>query len=97
MLKLVINTITITAEICLIFVLFLLINWCFSKLYQQIIKLSFLKKFKDNATTIRRNVRRFTLLLSILLSLIIIVFNLVLIFNGNAPLDYSLRILRKIP
>ena len=97
MLRLVINIATIAIEICLIFILFLLINWCFNKLYQQIIKLSFLKKFKDNATIIRRNIRRFTLLLGVILSAIIIAFNLTLIFNGNDPLDYSLRILRKIP
>jgi len=97
MLGLIINIITIAAEICLVFILFLFINWCFGKLYRQILKLSFLKQFQDNAAIIRRNVSRFTLLLSIIASAIIIVFNYLLISNGKNALDYSLQIIRKIP
>ena len=97
MTNLTINIITIVAEVVLVCIFFFLINWCFGKLDRQIFKIPVLEKFKNNASVIRRNVRHFLWLSTIIISLVIIGINGFLVYRGENVRDYSLQIIRQIP
>ena len=93
-----INIITIIAEVSLVYIFFFLVDWCFGRLYKQIfIKFPVLKKSQANASIIRRNLRVFLWLVSLLLSLGIIGVNGFLIYRGENVRDYSLELINKIP
>lgn len=94
----IINVITIIAEIILIIILFFLLNWIFKKLCKNILlKIPFLKNNESNVTVFRRNFRTLSILLACLSSLIIIGINGFLIYRGENVKDYSLELIRQIP
>ena len=93
-----INILTILAEVSLVFVFLFLVDWCFGRLYKQILrKVSLLKNKKTNALIIRRNIRGFLFILSLFLSLVIISVNGFLIYRGENVRDYSFKLIRQIP
>lgn len=93
-----INIVAIVAEVSLVFIFFFLVDWCFGRLYQQIFtKIPLLKKSQNSYSTIRRNVRGFLFLISLILSLGIIGINGFLIYRGENVRDYSLKLIRQIP
>lgn len=89
--------ITIVAEVVLVFIFFFLCDWCFRKLYRQILKISFLEQFNNKALAIRRQVRSFIFLLGFIISMAIIAINVDLIYRGENVLDYSLQIISQLP
>ena len=96
MTNLTINIITIVAEVVLVFIFFFLVNWCFNQLYRQIFKISVLENFHNKALVVRRNVRGFLLLSSLVLSWVIVVINGFLVYQGKNVRDYSLQLIRQV-
>lgn len=93
-----INIVTIIAEVSLVIIFFFLVNWVFNRLYRRIItKIPLLKNSESNASVIRRNFRSFIILVASLLSLVIIGANGFLIYRGENVRDYSLQLIRQIP
>lgn len=93
-----INIVTIVAEVSLVFIFFFLVDWCFGKLYRQIlIKLPLVGKSQNSISKIRRNFRGFLFLFGLVLSLAIIAFNGFFIYRGKNVRDYSLKLIRQIP
>ncbi len=92
-----INILTILAEISLVFVFFFLVDWCFGKLYRQILKIPVIQRTNTSASAIRRQIRAFLLFLCLFLALGIIGVNGFLIYRGENVRDYSLRLVRQIP
>ena len=97
MTNLTINITTIIAEVVLVFIFFFLVNWCFNQLYRQILKIPVIRRFNKQALGIRRNVRGFLLLSSLVLSLVVIGINCYLIYRGENVRDYSFQLIRQVP
>ncbi|MDJ0798068.1 MAG: mechanosensitive ion channel family protein [Calothrix sp. MO_167.B12] len=95
--NLTINIITIAAELILVVIFFFLLNWCFDKLYRQIIKIPLLQKINNNPSVIRRNFRVGLFFFSGILSLAIIGINGYLAYRGENVRDYSLQLISQIP
>lgn len=92
-----INILTILGEISLVWLLFFLVDWTFSRFYRQILRIPILQTSQTNIAAIRRNIRGFILLLSLFFSLVILGANGFLIYRGHNVRDYSLQLLHQIP
>ena len=91
------NIITVIAEVSLVWLFFFLVDWCFGRLYRQVVKIPLFQKTPTNTSAIRRQIRGFLLLLSLFLSLGIMGANGFLIYRGKNVRDYSLKLVRQIP
>ncbi|NET60606.1 MAG: mechanosensitive ion channel [Symploca sp. SIO2E6] len=87
----------ILAEVGLLIVLCLLLDWLVGKLFQQVMRVAWLKKGEKSAKTLRRNIRGIVILLGVVLSLAIIGVNGVLIYQGENLQEYTTNLIRDIP
>ncbi|NEP59317.1 MAG: mechanosensitive ion channel family protein [Symploca sp. SIO2G7] len=87
----------IVAEVGLLMVLCWLLNWLVGKLFQQLMKVAWLKKNERSATILRRNIRGVLILLCVVLSLVVIGINGVLIYQGKNLQEYTTNLIRNIP
>ncbi|MEL6438385.1 MAG: mechanosensitive ion channel family protein [Cyanobacteria bacterium J06621_8] len=93
-----INIVTVIAEVSLVFICCFLANWVFKRIYRQIwLKIPFFKNQESTALQIRRRFSRYIWLVGVLLSLIIIGVNGYLIYQGENVRDYSLQLIKRIP
>ncbi|NER20802.1 MAG: mechanosensitive ion channel family protein [Symploca sp. SIO1B1] len=91
------NILIIVAEVVLLMVLCLLLNWLVGKLFQQLMKVAWFKKNERSAITLRRNIRGVVILLGVVLSLAVIGVNSVLIYQGKNLQEYTINLISNIP
>ncbi|MEQ8970224.1 MAG: hypothetical protein RIE73_07470 [Coleofasciculus sp. C1-SOL-03] len=88
------SIIIILAEVSLILVLLSLVNWLVGVIFQQLMKVSWLKQ---GSQTLRQNIRGILILSGIVLSLTVIGVNGWLLYRGEDLTQYTLTLIRGIP
>ena len=91
------NILTIFAEISLLFLVFLLLDWLVVKICQQLLKVRFLQHQQDGIKQWQRNLRVALRLCSLLLCLVIIGSNGFLLYQDENLPEYTLALIHRIP
>ncbi|MDJ0733082.1 MAG: mechanosensitive ion channel family protein [Nostocaceae cyanobacterium] len=91
------NILIILAEISLVILVFSLVNWIISKIFQQLTKIPLLQGGVWNAKTFRRNLKGILWLCCVLLCVSIVGVNGFLIYQGKNLQEYTLSLITSIP
>ncbi len=83
-----VNILILVAEVSLALIIFFVLDWLVVKVFQQLAKVSFLKKGDKSAKTLRRNIQQSLILSCAVLCLRIAGANGVLIYQGKDIQQY---------
>ncbi|MEH2023321.1 hypothetical protein [Nostoc sp.] len=91
------NILIILAEISLVILVFLLINWLLGKLFKLFTKISILKSEDRSIKTLRRNITGLLLLTCLVSCILIVGTNGYLVYRGENLQQYILLLIERIP
>ncbi|MBP5974139.1 mechanosensitive ion channel family protein [Brasilonema sp. CT11] len=91
------NIAIILAEVSLVVLVFLLVNWLFNKFSKRLTKVSMLRNEERNIKIVRRSITKVLLLLCLVLCILIVGFNGFLIYRGENLEQYTLGLIYRVP
>lgn len=97
MTTLTINITTVIAEISLVILFFVLLDWCLNRFYRRLLRLPRISQYRGSIVVVRRNVRAFLVLIASVLSLGLLIFNGYFAYRGENVRDFSLQLIRQVP
>ncbi|MEC4811973.1 MAG: mechanosensitive ion channel [Scytonema sp. PMC 1069.18] len=87
----------ILAEVGLVIFVFFLVNWLVGKVFNLLLKGSFLKSKERSIKTLRRNITGLLLLAGLVLCILIVGANGFLLYRGENLQQYTLLLIQRIP
>jgi moderate conductance mechanosensitive channel len=87
----------IVAEVSLVIVVFLLVNWLVGKVLKLFLKDSVVKNEKRSIKTLRRNIKVLLIFACLILCILIVTANVFLLYRGENLQQYTLLLIRRIP
>ncbi|QSJ18163.1 mechanosensitive ion channel [Nostoc sp. UHCC 0702] len=91
------NLLIVLAEISLVVLIFVLLNWLLGKFINLLNKVAILKSEERSIKTLRRNITGLLLLACLLVCILIIGVNGFLVYRGENLQEYTLMWIRRIP
>ncbi|MGB7443385.1 MAG: mechanosensitive ion channel family protein [Coleofasciculaceae cyanobacterium] len=91
------NIIIILAEVSVVVFIFWLLDYLVGRSIKQLLKIPWLKQGERNTKILRRNIRGRLILSCLLLSLVVVVANTALIYQGENLREYTLDLMRRTP
>lgn len=91
------NILIILAELSLLVLLFALLNWVISKIFQQLNQMAWLKRGYKSAKTLHRNIQGLLILSCVVLCLGVVGVNGWLLYQGENLQEYTIALIYRIP